>query len=130
MSVELVNRIHRIFPRSQFRRIREHSVEVEIGPRTYLVTTHDLQNALESVGSSWKHTDASKWIGGVLAGAKRNDAGELIKTCDQCGWVMSECVCQKKWRCPHGDEPAECEFCMRESDFQFESAREDRMFGR
>lgn len=126
---ELVNHLHKVFPRCRFKEIRTQSVEVEIGPRVYLVFS-DADSCLESVGDAWKHTDASKWISGVLSGAKRNDAGELIKTCDQCGWVMSECVCQKKWRCPHGDEPAECEFCMRESDFQFDSAREDRMFGR
>lgn len=28
--------------------------------------------------------------------------------------------------CPHGEEPADCDACMQESDFQYDSARERR----
>lgn len=32
--------------------------------------------------------------------------------------------------CPHGEEPSECNACMVESDIAYDSAREDRIFGR
>jgi len=32
--------------------------------------------------------------------------------------------------CPHGEEHHECNVCMVDSDFQYDAAREQRMFGR
>ena len=33
-------------------------------------------------------------------------------------------------RCPHGDDPAECDACFAHSDFLHDCAREDKFFGR
>ena len=33
-------------------------------------------------------------------------------------------------KCPHGNPPASCNACMIESDFQYDVAREDRLFGK
>ena len=43
---------------------------------------------------------------------------------------IEEKVADQPILCAHGNDPAECEACMVESDFNHDAAREDRMFGR
>ena len=59
----------------------------------------------------------------------------FARLCDRC-----RCVLPEKWKyawcekcgkeCRHGNPPSDCNECMIESDLAFDTAREQRHFGR
>lgn len=54
----------------------------------------------------------------------------LPPVCDGCRWLEDQLQELEPARCPHGRPPAECNDCLVESDYAFDSWREDRVFGR
>lgn len=79
--------------------------------------------------SSHRPGPGQPWEAGHAAG--RNERKEIMMNeyCERCGARMEDTIyawCDKCWSktCKHGNSPAECNDCMKESDRAFDERRE------
>lgn len=86
----------------------------------------------KDTGAVWgRFTD---WSPEREAEARKKRQARFCSVCGEVmpeGWEYAACKdCGKKGKCPHGGKLGDCDHCDFEADRAFDTAREDRAFGR